>query len=93
MIIEITICWIVGVCVGFLPFAWHQSAPITRCFYHDVVTEGYQMFRHVFVILVPACIIFTIYGMIYKVVLHQVENFVASCLRYQFKLFISIAEA
>lgn len=70
--LEIFICWLLGSVIGFLPFVWHQDLPITRCFYHDVVTEGYQMFRFVFVIIIPACIIFTIYGMIYKIVLHQV---------------------
>lgn len=73
--LEIFLCWVLGAIIGFLPFVWHKNLPITRCFYHDVVTEGYQMFRFVFVIIIPACIIFTIYGMIYKIVLHQVGYF------------------
>lgn len=69
---EIPICWILGSVIGSMPFFWHQDLPLTRCFYHDVITEGYQMFRFVFVILIPACIILSIYVMIYKVILHQV---------------------
>lgn len=70
---EIALCWLLGSVVGFLPLVWHAELPITRCFYHDVVTEGYQIFRFVFVILAPAVLIFAIYGMIYKVVLYQVK--------------------
>lgn len=73
MKIEIAVCWLLGSVVGFLPLVWHSGLPITRCFYHDVVTEGYQIFRFVFVILAPAILIFAIYAMIYKVVLHQVK--------------------
>lgn len=71
---EIALCWSIGCVIGFLPFAWHEPLPISRCFYHDVVTEGYQMFRFVFVILVPACTVFLIYWMIYREVLHQVSK-------------------
>jgi hypothetical protein len=69
---EIIGAWLLGLVVGFLPFAWHEDREVTMCFYHAVVCKNYQMFRFVCVVLVPFCIITTIYGMIYKVVLHQV---------------------
>lgn len=72
MKIEILCCWLLGFVIGFIPVIWNRNLPSTRCFYDDVVPEGYQMFRFVFIYLVPACVIFTIYGMIYKIVLHQV---------------------
>ena len=71
---EIMFCWTLGSIVGFLPFVWHRDLPFAKCYYNDVITESYQMFRHIFVILFPTFLIFTIYVIIYKIVLHQVWN-------------------
>jgi 7 transmembrane receptor (rhodopsin family) len=72
--LEIICCWILGIFIGFLPFVWHQTLPITRCYYHDVVTEGYQIFRLVFVIIIPFCVLCTIYVMIYRIILYQLKH-------------------
>ncbi|CRK98611.1 CLUMA_CG012025, isoform A [Clunio marinus] len=71
IIFEIVGCWLLGFFIGFLPYIWHKKLPVNRCLYQNVITEGLQLFRFIVVIIIPMLIIFVIYAMIYRVVLHQ----------------------
>jgi len=74
--LEIASCWCFGAVIGFLPLAWHQDNTEFhgRCFYIEVISESYQYFRFITVIIIPSLMLITIYVFIYNVILHQLKN-------------------
>jgi adenosine receptor A2a len=73
-IVIITVCWVAGSIVGFLPLmGWHKNAPSDgRCFFLDVMDYNYLVFLYFGTIITPALVLAAFYAHIYQVVLKQV---------------------
>lgn len=69
---EISICWILGILIGFLPLFWHQESIDKACSIFKVMAEGYLILRFLLVILIPAITMIIIYINIYKIIIRQV---------------------
>ncbi|XP_063706461.1 D(1A) dopamine receptor-like [Culicoides brevitarsis] len=78
-IIIISICWIAGSIVGFLPlFGWHaEFKPDQACMFVEVMDYSYLVFLYFGTIVTPAIILAAFYAHIYTVILRQVRNFLS----------------
>ncbi|CAH1375400.1 unnamed protein product [Tenebrio molitor] len=77
-IVIITVCWVAGSIVGFLPLmGWHKNAPSDgRCFFLDVMDYNYLVFLYFGTIITPALVLAAFYAHIYQVVLKQLRRIV-----------------
>ncbi|XP_044271328.1 adenosine receptor A2a isoform X2 [Tribolium madens] len=77
-IVIITVCWVTGSIVGFLPLmGWHKSAPSDgRCFFLGVMDYNYLVFLYFGTIITPALLLAAFYAHIYQVVLKQLRQIV-----------------
>uniref|UniRef100_A0A336LQZ6 CSON001514 protein n=1 Tax=Culicoides sonorensis TaxID=179676 RepID=A0A336LQZ6_CULSO len=75
-IIIISICWIAGSIVGFLPlFGWHaEFKPDQACLFVEVMDYSYLVFLCFGTIVTPAVILAAFYAHIYTVILRQLNT-------------------
>lgn len=70
----ISLCWIFGIVIGFLPlFGWHKEVT-EGCLFVEIMDYNYLVFLYFTTIITPALILAVFYGLIYKVILKQVNN-------------------
>lgn len=70
----ISLCWIFGIVIGFLPlFGWHKEVT-EGCLFVEIMDYNYLVFLYFTTIITPALILAIFYGLIYKVILKQVNN-------------------
>ncbi|KAG5680764.1 hypothetical protein PVAND_010251 [Polypedilum vanderplanki] len=74
VMLEIAFVWTSGIFVGFLPIFWHKVPLNDSCMLYNVLADGFQIFRFIFVILIPACTMFAIYCNIYRIIIIQLKN-------------------
>ncbi|GAB0091383.1 uncharacterized protein DMENIID0001_062220 [Sergentomyia squamirostris] len=77
-IVIISMCWVAGSIVGFLPlFGWHQDQPVnTACLFEGVMSYDYLVFLYFGTIITPAIILAGFYAHIYRVILKQIRQIV-----------------
>ncbi|XP_059609523.1 5-hydroxytryptamine receptor 1B [Phlebotomus argentipes] len=77
-ILIISMCWVAGSIVGFLPlFGWHQDQPVeTACLFEGVMSYDYLVFLYFGTIITPAIILVGFYAHIYRVILKQLRQIV-----------------
>lgn len=67
----ITICWILGIIVGFLPLmGWHQDTSEGKCVFTGKIPSSYLLFFVFVSVIIPTTIFIIIYSLIYRVI-HQ----------------------
>ncbi|KAL7049572.1 hypothetical protein ACKWTF_003771 [Chironomus riparius] len=65
---EISICWMFGILIGFLPIFWNNKSSTENCILTDVLSENYIIFRFTIVVLIPSLVIGVVYIKIYKII-------------------------
>ncbi|CAG9811880.1 unnamed protein product [Chironomus riparius] len=71
---DISLCWIVGIVVGFIPIFAHQE-PIRRsCMLNDVLGKYLVVLRFIFLIVVPVFMLSFIYFKIYRIIRSQIKS-------------------
>ncbi|CAO1411003.1 unnamed protein product [Diamesa tonsa] len=70
----ISLCWIFGIVIGFLPlFGWHKEVT-EGCLFVEIMDYNYLVFLYFTTIITPALILAIFYGLIYKVILKQINK-------------------
>lgn len=70
----ISLCWIFGSLVGFLPlFGWHNDVGKDRCYFTEKMANSYLVFLFFATIITPSVVLAVFYGLIYRVILKQVR--------------------
>ncbi|KAF5304165.1 hypothetical protein FQR65_LT08058 [Abscondita terminalis] len=77
-LVIISVCWISGGFIGFLPLmGWHQAVEEPfQCFFLKVMDPNYLVFLYFATIITPAILLAASYAHIYRVVLKQVRQIV-----------------
>ncbi|KAM8703905.1 hypothetical protein ACLKA7_008520 [Drosophila subpalustris] len=77
-IIIISVCWVAGAIVGFLPlFGWHANVPHDQeCLFVEVMDYNYLVFLYFATIITPALLMLAFYTHIYRVIIKQVRQIV-----------------
>ncbi|XP_030370968.1 uncharacterized protein LOC115621454 isoform X1 [Scaptodrosophila lebanonensis] len=76
-IIIISLCWVAGTIVGFLPlFGWHAHADHGKCLFVEVMDYNYLVFLYFATIITPAILMLAFYTHIYRVIIKQVRQIV-----------------
>ncbi|XP_072944032.1 adenosine receptor A3 [Epargyreus clarus] len=74
-VVIISVCWVAGAGVGFLPlFGWHaapESAP--GCYFVEVMDYNYLLFLYFATIVTPSVLLAAFYAHIYRVVVKQMS--------------------
>ncbi|CAG9114649.1 unnamed protein product [Plutella xylostella] len=74
-IVIISICWVAGAGVGFLPLlGWHAAAgDHPDCYFVEVMDYDYLLFLYLATIITPSLLLVLFYAHIYRVVVKQHE--------------------
>lgn len=74
----ISMCWLAGTIVGFLPlFGWHAAVEDNQaCLFVEVMDYNYLVFLYFATIITPALLMLAFYAHIYKVIIKQVRQIV-----------------
>ncbi|XP_017142734.1 uncharacterized protein LOC108156016 isoform X3 [Drosophila miranda] len=74
----ISMCWVAGTIVGFLPlFGWHADvAHNQECLFVEVMDYDYLVFLYFATIITPALLMLAFYTHIYRVIIKQVRQIV-----------------
>ena len=74
----ISMCWVAGTIVGFLPlFGWHAAVDDNQaCLFVEVMDYNYLVFLYFATIITPALLMLAFYAHIYKVIIKQVRQIV-----------------
>ncbi|XP_023163605.2 uncharacterized protein LOC111594513 isoform X2 [Drosophila hydei] len=77
-IVIISVCWLAGAIVGFLPlFGWHADVPHNQtCLFVEVMDYNYLVFLYFATIITPALLMLAFYTHIYRVIIKQVRQIV-----------------
>ncbi|XP_061391039.1 uncharacterized protein LOC133326398 [Musca vetustissima] len=77
-IVIISMCWLAGAIVGFLPlFGWHAAVDTNQaCLFVEVMDYNYLVFLYFATIITPALLMMAFYAHIYKVIIKQVRQIV-----------------
>uniref|UniRef100_A0A1I8MRQ5 G-protein coupled receptors family 1 profile domain-containing protein n=1 Tax=Musca domestica TaxID=7370 RepID=A0A1I8MRQ5_MUSDO len=77
-IVIISMCWLAGAIVGFLPlFGWHAAVDTNQaCLFVEVMDYNYLVFLYFATIITPALLMIAFYAHIYKVIIKQVRQIV-----------------
>lgn len=79
-IIIISLCWVAGTIVGFLPlFGWHvkpENEADMTCHFVKVMDYNYLVFLYFATIITPALLMLAFYTHIYRVIVKQVRQIV-----------------
>lgn len=70
----ISMCWLAGSFVGFLPlFGWHANVEENQaCLFVEVMDYNYLVFLYFATIITPALLLLAFYAHIYRVIVKQV---------------------
>ncbi|XP_070509389.1 adenosine receptor A1-like isoform X2 [Chironomus tepperi] len=78
----ITLCWVFGSLIGFLPlFGWYNKGTEQECYFTDKMDYNYLVFLYFTTIITPSIILAVFYGLIYRVILKQMNKTTSSSLR------------
>ncbi|XP_044314442.1 G-protein coupled receptor 176 isoform X2 [Drosophila rhopaloa] len=74
----ISMCWVAGTIVGFLPlFGWHADVHHNQeCLFVEVMDYNYLVFLYFATIITPALLMLAFYTHIYRVIIKQVRQIV-----------------
>ncbi|XP_017055812.1 uncharacterized protein LOC108097792 [Drosophila ficusphila] len=74
----ISMCWVAGTIVGFLPlFGWHATWQDNQeCLFVEVMDYNYLVFLYFATIITPALLMLAFYTHIYRVIIKQVRQIV-----------------
>ncbi|XP_017008664.2 uncharacterized protein AdoR isoform X2 [Drosophila takahashii] len=74
----ISMCWVAGTIVGFLPlFGWHADVNHNQeCLFVEVMDYNYLVFLYFATIITPALLMLAFYTHIYRVIIKQVRQIV-----------------
>ncbi|XP_038104275.1 probable glycoprotein hormone G-protein coupled receptor [Culex quinquefasciatus] len=76
-IVIISLCWLAGSIIGFLPlFGWHEKPQIDTCLFTKVMDYDYLVFLYFATIITPALIMLGFYAHIYRVIVKQLRQIV-----------------
>ncbi|XP_017038088.1 uncharacterized protein AdoR isoform X1 [Drosophila kikkawai] len=77
-IVIISMCWVAGTIVGFLPlFGWHANVGDNQeCLFVEVMDYDYLVFLYFATIITPALLMLAFYTHIYRVIIKQVRQIV-----------------
>ncbi|KAH8388603.1 hypothetical protein KR093_011145, partial [Drosophila rubida] len=77
-IVIISVCWVAGTIVGFLPlFGWHADVRHDQeCLFVEVMDYNYLVFLYFATIITPALLMLAFYTHIYRVIIRQVRQIV-----------------
>nr|XP_029717466.1 5-hydroxytryptamine receptor 2B-like [Aedes albopictus]XP_029717467.1 5-hydroxytryptamine receptor 2B-like [Aedes albopictus]XP_029717468.1 5-hydroxytryptamine receptor 2B-like [Aedes albopictus] len=76
-IVIISLCWLAGSIIGFLPlFGWHETPQIDTCLFLQVMDYDYLVFLYFSTIITPALIMLAFYAHIYRVIVKQLRQIV-----------------
>ncbi|KFB42561.1 AGAP000445-PA-like protein [Anopheles sinensis] len=68
----ISVCWLVGSVIGFLPlFGWHENPDEDACLFVKVMNYDYLVFLYLVTIIIPAVLLLAFYIHIYRVIVRQ----------------------
>ncbi|XP_053678641.1 adenosine receptor A2b [Anopheles nili] len=68
----ISVCWLVGSIIGFLPlFGWHEDPDDERCLFVQVMNYDYLVFLYLMTIIIPGVLLLAFYIHIYRVIVRQ----------------------
>ncbi|XP_041767906.1 adenosine receptor A2b [Anopheles merus] len=68
----ISMCWLAGFIVGFLPlFGWHEQPAEDACLFVKVMNYDYLVFLYLVTIIIPAVLLLAFYIHIYRVIVRQ----------------------
>uniref|UniRef100_A0A182JD84 G-protein coupled receptors family 1 profile domain-containing protein n=1 Tax=Anopheles atroparvus TaxID=41427 RepID=A0A182JD84_ANOAO len=68
----ISVCWVVGSVIGFLPlFGWHEDPDVDACLFVKVMNYDYLVFLYLVTIIIPAVLLLAFYIHIYRVIVRQ----------------------
>ncbi|XP_053668415.1 adenosine receptor A3 [Anopheles marshallii] len=68
----ISMCWLVGSIIGFLPlFGWHEEPTEDACLFVKVMNYDYLVFLYLVTIIIPAVLLLAFYLHIYRVIVKQ----------------------
>ncbi|XP_049290492.1 adenosine receptor A2b [Anopheles funestus] len=68
----ISMCWLVGSIIGFLPlFGWHEDPTEDACLFVKVMNYDYLVFLYLVTIIIPAVLLLAFYMHIYRVIVKQ----------------------
>ncbi|XP_052900910.1 adenosine receptor A3 [Anopheles moucheti] len=68
----ISMCWLVGSVIGFLPlFGWHEDPTEDACLFVKVMNYDYLVFLYFLTIVIPAVLLLAFYMHIYRVIVKQ----------------------
>ncbi|XP_055525859.1 adenosine receptor A2a isoform X2 [Wyeomyia smithii] len=76
-IVIISLCWLAGSIIGFLPlFGWHETPQTDTCLFLKVMDYDYLVFLYFATIITPALIMLAFYTHIYRVIINQLRQIV-----------------
>ncbi|KAH8385984.1 hypothetical protein KR200_011737 [Drosophila serrata] len=77
-IVIISMCWVAGTIVGFLPlFGWHADVGDNQeCLFVEVMDYDYLVFLYFATIITPTLLMLAFYTHIYRVIIKQVRQIV-----------------
>lgn len=76
-IVIISLCWLAGSIIGFLPlFGWHETPQVDTCLFLKVMDYDYLVFLYFSTIITPALIMLAFYAHIYRVIIKQLRQIV-----------------
>ncbi|XP_055615756.1 uncharacterized protein LOC129761928 [Toxorhynchites rutilus septentrionalis] len=76
-IVIISLCWLAGSVIGFLPlFGWHETPTVDTCLFLKVMDYDYLVFLYFATIITPALIMLAFYAHIYRVIVKQLRQIV-----------------
>ncbi|XP_058443805.1 uncharacterized protein LOC131425725 [Malaya genurostris] len=76
-IVIISLCWLAGSIIGFLPlFGWHETPQVDTCLFLKVMDYDYLVFLYFATIITPALIMLAFYAHIYRVIVKQLRQIV-----------------
>ncbi|XP_063620441.1 adenosine receptor A2b [Cydia splendana] len=75
-IIIISVCWVAGAGVGFLPLlGWHAAVdPDVGCYFVEVMDYNFLLFLYFATIMTPSVLLAAFYAHIYRVVVKQMSE-------------------
>ncbi|XP_035774259.1 adenosine receptor A2a-like isoform X2 [Anopheles albimanus] len=74
----ISVCWLIGSIIGFLPlFGWHEEPDENTCLFVKVMDYDYLVFLYLFTIIIPAVLLLAFYIHIYRVIIRQRKQIVS----------------
>ncbi|ETN65636.1 Adenosine receptor [Anopheles darlingi] len=74
----ISVCWLIGSIIGFLPlFGWHEEPDEDTCLFVKVMDYDYLVFLYLFTIIIPAVLLLAFYIHIYRVIIRQRKQIVS----------------